>query len=258
MGILNATPDSFFGASRTNGTQEAVKRAVNMLEEGADILDIGGQSTRPGAEIVSAEEEAKRVIPVIKAIHQAFPKQIISVDTFYAKVASQAVEAGASIINDVSGGEDPHMFQTAGDLGVPYVLMHRPGNSKTMQQLAVYDDIILDIGNYFSDRIAKLKEAKVKDIVLDPGFGFGKNLEHNYSLLAHLKQFQIFELPVLVGVSRKKMVQQVIHADAQNALNGTSAVHMAALLADAAILRVHDVKAAKEVVQIYMAIKEQI
>ena len=258
MGILNATPDSFFGESRIVNTHAAVNRAAQMLEEGADILDIGGQSTRPGAEIVSAEEEAQRVIPVIKAIHQAFPNQIISVDTFYASVAKQAVEAGAAVINDVSGGEDPGMFQIVGDLGVPYVLMHRPGNSKTMQQLAVYEDIILEIGNYFSAKIATLQEAKVKDIILDPGFGFGKNLQHNYTLLAHLKQFQIFELPLLVGVSRKKMIQQVIDETAEHALNGTTAVHMAALLSDAAILRVHDVKPAKEVVQIYMAIKKQI
>lgn len=258
MGILNATPDSFYGESRLTSISLAVETAGKMLENGACILDIGGQSTRPGAETISAEEEANRVLPIIEAIHKAFPQAILSVDTFYTSVAKAAANLGAGIINDVSGGEDPEMFKLVGELGLPYVLMHRPGSAKEMQKLAVYEDIILDIGNYFSKKITALQSYQVKDIILDPGFGFGKTLAQNYKLLAGLNQFKIFELPLLVGVSRKKMIQQVIHGDAQSSLNGTTAVHMAALLAGAKMLRVHDVKAAKECVNIYLAIEQQI
>lgn len=258
MGILNATPDSFYGESRLTSISLAVETAGKMLENGACILDIGGQSTRPGAETISAEEEANRVLPIIEAIHKAFPQAILSVDTFYTSVAKAAANLGAGIINDVSGGEDPEMFKLVGELGLPYVLMHRPGSAKEMQKLAVYEDIILDIGNYFSKKITALQSYQVKDIILDPGFGFGKTLAQNYKLLAGLNQFKIFELPLLVGVSRKKMIQQVIHGDAQSSLNGTTAVHMAALLAGAKMLRVHDVKAAKECVDIYLAIEQQI
>jgi dihydropteroate synthase len=258
MGILNATPDSFYGESRLTSLSLAVETAGKMLENGACILDIGGQSTRPGAETISAEEEANRVLPIIEAIHKAFPQAILSVDTFYASVAKAAANLGAGIINDVSGGEEPEMFKLVGELGLPYVLMHRPGSAKEMQKLAVYEDIILDIGNYFSKKIATIQSYQVKDIILDPGFGFGKTLVQNYKLLVGLNQFKIFELPLLVGVSRKKMIQQVIHGDTQSSLNGTTAVHMAALLAGAMMLRVHDVKAAKECVDIYLAIEQQI
>lgn len=258
MGILNATPDSFYGESRLTSISLAVETAGKMLENGACILDIGGQSTRPGAETISADEEANRVLPIIEAIHKAFPQAILSVDTFYASVAKAAANLGAGIINDVSGGEDPEMFKLIGELGLPYVLMHRPGSAKEMQKLAVYEDILLDVGNYFSKKITALQSYQVKDIILDPGFGFGKTMVQNYKLLAGLNHFKIFELPLLVGVSRKKMIQQVIHGDAQSSLNGTTAVHMAALLAGAKMLRVHDVKAAKECVDIYLAIEQQI
>lgn len=258
MGILNATPDSFYSESRLVGLESAVERARIMIQEGATIIDVGGQSTRPGADIISAREEADRVLPVIAAIHKAIPEVIISVDTFYAEVAREAANEGAGIINDVSGGEDSEMFATAGLLGLPYVLMHRPGNAKEMQQLTHYEDIFLDIGNYFSQKIEALLKLNVKDILIDPGFGFGKTLAQNYQLLAGLNQFKIFELPLMVGVSRKKMIQQVIGADASEALNGTTAVHMAALLSGANLLRVHDVKAAKECLDIYVAIEQQI
>ena len=258
MGILNATPDSFYTESRIIDINLAVESAGKMLESGANIIDIGGQSTRPGAETVSSELEANRVLPIIEAIHKAFPQAILSVDTFYASVARAAAKLGAGIINDVSGGDDPEMFKLAGELGLPYVLMHRTGSAKEMQKLAVYEEVVLDIGDYFSKKIAALQSFQVKDILIDPGFGFGKTLVQNYKLLAGLNQFKIFELPLMVGVSRKKMIQQVIQKDAQSSLNGTTAVHMATLLSGAKVLRVHDVKEAKECIDIYLAIELQI
>jgi dihydropteroate synthase len=196
MGILNATPDSFYTESRIIEINLAVESAGKMLENGANIIDIGGQSTRPGAETVSSDLEANRVLPIIEAIHNAFPSAILSVDTFYASVARDAAKLGAGIINDVSGGDDPEMFELVGELGLPYVLMHRPGSAKEMQKLAVYEDVILDIGDYFSKKIAALQSFQVKDILIDPGFGFGKTLVQNYKLLAGLNQFKIFELPL--------------------------------------------------------------
>jgi dihydropteroate synthase len=258
MGILNATPDSFYTESRIIDINLAVESAGKMLENGANIIDIGGQSTRPGAETLSSDLEANRVLPIIEAIHNAFPSAILSVDTFYASVARDAAKLGAGIINDVSGGDDPEMFELVGELGLPYVLMHRPGSAKEMQKLAVYEDVILDIGDYFSKKIAALQSFQVKDILIDPGFGFGKTLVQNYKLLAGLNQFKIFELPLMIGVSRKKMIQQVIQKDAQSSLNGTTAVHMAALLSGAKVLRVHDVKEAKECIDIFLAIELQI
>jgi dihydropteroate synthase len=258
MGILNATPDSFYTESRIIDINLAVESAGKMLENGANIIDIGGQSTRPGAETLSSDLEANRVLPIIEAIHNAFPTAILSVDTFYASVARDAAKLGAGIINDVSGGDDPEMFELVGELGLPYVLMHRPGSAKEMQKLAVYEDVILDIGDYFSKKIAALQSFQVKDILIDPGFGFGKTLVQNYKLLAGLNQFKIFELPLMIGVSRKKMIQQVIQKDAQSSLNGTTAVHMAALLSGAKVLRVHDVKEAKECIDIFLAIELQI
>lgn len=258
MGILNATPDSFYSDSRLMQEDVAVERAAKMLEQGASIIDIGGQSTRPGAEIISASEELDRVLPILEAVRKHFPQAILSIDTFYSSVAKAAAQAGIGMVNDVSGGEDPEMFASVGALGLPYVLMHRPGNSKEMQQLAIYEDIFQNIGNYFSKKLFELNAHQVKDVILDVGFGFGKTLSHNYQLLAGLNQFKIFELPMMVGVSRKKMIQQVIHVDANAALNGTTAVHMAALMAGSNLLRVHDVKEAKECIDIYMAIEQQI
>lgn len=255
MGILNITPDSFYEKSRVGDSQQLVDRAGKMLEDGAAILDIGGQSTRPGAEIVGVEEELARLIPAVQSLKSAFPEAILSVDTFYAEVALAAVEAGASIINDVSGGEDLAMFQTVSNLKVPYVLMHRTGNSLVMQEKANYKDVVLDLCNYFSFRLNQLKALGITDIILDPGFGFGKLQKHNYELLKNLDAFKIFELPIMVGLSRKKMVQQVVHKDASGSLNGTTALHMAALLKGANLLRVHDVAEAKECIELFMAIE---
>jgi dihydropteroate synthase len=255
MGILNTTPDSFYEQSRVGNSQLLIDRAGKMLEDGAAILDIGGQSTRPGAEIVGVEEELTRLLPAIQLLKSTFPEAILSVDTFYAAVALASVSAGASMVNDVSGGEDPAMFQTISNLQVPYVLMHRPGNSLEMQQKANYDDVVLSICNYFSSRLNLLRALGVADVVLDPGFGFGKLLAHNYELLKNLEAFKIFELPLMIGVSRKKMVQQVVNKDASGSLNGTTAAHMAALLKGANLLRVHDVAEAKECIDIFMAIE---
>jgi dihydropteroate synthase len=255
MGILNTTPDSFYEQSRVGNSQLLIDRAGKMLEDGAAILDIGGQSTRPGAEIVGVEEELSRLLPAIQLLKSTFPEAILSVDTFYAAVALASVSAGASMVNDVSGGEDPEMFQTVSALKVPYVLMHRPGNSLEMQQKAKYDDVVLAICNYFSSRLNLLRALGVADVVLDPGFGFGKLLAHNYELLKNLEAFKIFELPLMIGVSRKKMVQQVVNKDASGSLNGTTAAHMAALLKGANLLRVHDVAEAKECIDIFMAIE---
>ncbi|MBU3663192.1 MAG: dihydropteroate synthase, partial [Bacteroidetes bacterium] len=206
------------------------------------------------AEIVGAEEELTRLLPAIQLLKSTFPEAILSVDTFYAEVVLASVSAGASMVNDVSGGEDPEMFQTVSALKVPYVLMHRPGNSLEMQQKASYEDIILSICNYFSSRLNQLRALGVADVVLDPGFGFGKLLSHNYELLKNLEAFKIFELPLMIGISRKKMVQQVVNKDASSSLNGTTALHMAALLKGANLLRVHDVAEAKECIDIFMAI----
>lgn len=258
MGILNITPDSFYANSRVTSQDQWVDKAGEMIESGADILDLGAQSTRPGAQIVTAEEELERLMPAMDLINRHFPSQILSVDTFYAKVAEHAAKAGAGMINDVSGGEDTAMFETVAATKLPYVLMHRPGNAQVMQKMTNYQNLLLDMAAYFKERLARLFELGVHDIVLDPGFGFGKTLEQNYELLANLNKFQVFELPILAGVSRKKMVQQITHTDAAGALNGTTAVHMAALQQGAKLLRVHDVKEAVECIKIYMAIEAQI
>lgn len=255
MGILNVTPDSFHATSRATITEDLIIKAGEMLKAGADILDMGGQSTRPGATRISAEEEKSRIIPAIEAVHRSFPEAIISVDTFYAAVAEDAVSAGASIINDVSGGAiDQDMFETVGRLHVPYVLTHIQGEPQTMQHNPIYQDVIGEIVFYFSEKIDLLKKAGVKDILLDPGFGFGKKIEHNLQIMRELDQFNIFGMPVLVGLSRKKTIQQLLDVDAANALNGTTIMNTLALAGGAQILRVHDVKEAKEVVKVMMAL----
>jgi dihydropteroate synthase len=222
-----------------------------MLTDGAEILDIGAYSTRPGAQEVSVEEELKRSIPIIKIIHQHFPDTIISIDTFRAEIARAAVEVGASIINDVSAGEDDaNMFDTVAKLGVPYIMMHKRGTPQTMTKLTQYEDIVLDVLNYFTNRISAAKLAGIKDLIVDPGFGFAKTMEQNYQLLKSLDRFAILELPILVGVSRKRMIQQIIDTSAADALNGTTVLHTLALLKGADILRVHDVKEAVESVKL--------
>lgn len=252
MGILNVTPDSFHADSRVKNEKEVLQRAEKMLQDGATFLDIGGQSTRPGAERISAEEELQRVLPPIASIAKTFPECILSVDTFYSLVAQEAVQAGAAIVNDVSAGSiDKEMFSTVAKLAVPYVLMHMQGEPQTMHKNIEYNNVVAEVTYFFSEKIKELRSLGVNDIILDVGFGFGKKLEHNYSLLQHLQDFSMFGLPILAGLSRKKMIQTVTGQNAMNALNGTTAANMIALLNGANILRVHDVKEAMEAIAVF-------
>jgi dihydropteroate synthase len=259
MGILNLTPDSFYSGSRYNTNDEILKAAARMLEDGAAILDIGGYSSRPGAKDISDEEERNRLLKVIKLINREHPGAIISVDTFRAEIAKEAiVECGASIINDISGGDaDTNMFTVVGSLNVPYIMMHMKGDPRTMQNKPVYDDIVADILKWFGERIFKLKSAGVKDIIIDPGFGFGKTIEQNFELLRRLGDFSIARLPVLVGISRKSMIWKTLNIDAEGALNGTTAMNAIALLNGADILRVHDVKEAVETVKLIDRLRQK-
>lgn len=255
MGILNITPDSFYAGSRWSATDEILSRADKMLNDGADMLDIGGQSTRPGAERISEKEELERALPAIDAVLKRFPDAVLSIDTFYSEVAKQAVEHGASIINDISAGSlDGNMFQTAAQLQVPYILMHMQGEPQTMHLQPKYDNVVSDVVKFFSEKINQLRLMGVNDILLDPGFGFGKTQEHNIELMQHLDALSIFNLPILVGISRKKMVQRMVKTDAAGALNGTTALNTIALMKGAQLLRVHDVKEAVEAVQVYSAL----
>ena len=252
MGIMNITPDSFFDGSRM-GEAYILKAAEQMLKDGADILDIGGQSTRPGAERVDANEEWKRIETIIPQLHREFPHAILSIDTFYASVAKRAIENGAAIVNDVSAGSiDERMYQTVAELKVPYILMHMKGDPQTMQQQANYNDVIGDLILFFSEEIKKLRALGIADIIIDPGFGFAKLQEHNFEILRNLKELQLLNCPILVGMSRKKMIQRVTQTDVENALNGTIAANTIALLNGASMLRVHDVKAASDARAIVM------
>ena len=251
MGILNITPDSFYPGSRYIAEEEILKAATEMLVDGADILDVGGYSSRPRAKDISPDEESKRVLKAIKLINRELPQAVISVDTFRADVARQAVvECGASMINDISGGDaDSKMFSVLENLNVPYIMMHMKGNPRTMQDNPVYVDVVADILKWFGERIFKLKSAGVKDIIIDPGFGFGKNIEHNFELLKRLGDFSIAGLPVLVGVSRKSMIWKTLNITADLALNGTTALNAIAVFNGADILRVHDVKEAVQTIK---------
>jgi dihydropteroate synthase len=257
MGILNITPDSFFGGSRYNTDEEIIKAAGRMLREGADILDLGGYSSRPGAADIPVKEEGRRVIRAIKLVRGEFPDAIISVDTFRSEIAIEAVlEAGAGMINDISGGDaDAGMFSAVERLNVPYIMMHMKGTPATMQKNAVYDDIVADILKYFSERIFRLRTAGVKDIIIDPGFGFAKAAEHSFELMRRLDDLQITGLPLLVGVSRKSMIWKTLGITADEALNGTTAMHAIAIFKGADILRVHDVKEAVQVVRLIAKLK---
>ncbi|MES2381625.1 MAG: dihydropteroate synthase [Bacteroidota bacterium] len=252
MGILNITADSFFDGGKHNRLDAAIFQTEKMLQEGATIIDIGAQSTRPGADIIEAEKELAVAIPIIEALVKQFPQAVFSIDTFHAQVAKQAVLAGVSIINDVSAGDDDvDMFNVVVECKVPYIMMHKQGNSKTMQLKPTYSNVVLDIIDYFVPKINYLRQQGVADLIVDSGFGFGKNLAHNYELLNKLKQFEILGLPILAGMSRKKMIQKVINEEAANALNGTTVANTIALMHGANILRVHDVKEAMECVNIY-------
>lgn len=252
MGIINATPDSFYDGGKNVNIEKAMFTVEKMLSDGADIIDIGGYSTKPNAKEVSMEEEEERVIPLIKTIIQKFPDIVISIDTFRSKVAERAVTVGASIINDVSGGNlDDEMFKTVAKLKVPYILMHMRGTPATMQKLTDYDYLIKDIVLELSEKLKILRSLQVNDVIIDPGFGFAKSLAQNYEILNNLSYFKQLECPVLVGVSRKSMIYKLLGVEAVDALNGTTALNMAALLNGASILRVHDVKEAVETVKIY-------
>lgn len=250
MGILNTTPDSFFDGGRYTDVDAALRQAEKMLEQGAAIIDVGGMSTRPGAAVVDESEELKRVLGPIEAILQRFPEALVSIDTWRSKVAKAAVEAGAGMVNDVSAGRlDPQMYLTVARLRAPYVLMHMQGTPQTMQQNPVYTDVVQEILDFFIAEIAALKTAGVYDIVLDPGFGFGKSVQHNFQLLKQLSVFStVTGLPVLAGISRKSMICKVLKVNPEKAINGATALHMAALQQGARILRAHDVREAMEVI----------
>lgn len=252
MGILNITPDSFYDGGNNKDEHLMLKHAEKMIAEGCSMIDIGGHSTRPGADFISPEEELNRVIPAIRALQKKFPRIILSVDTYNAQVASEAVSEGASIINDISGGQlDESMFETIAKCKVPYVLTHSRGNPKTMAGLTSYTDLIKEIADYFVERIQQLKQLGVYDVIIDPGFGFAKTVEQNFELLNHLSYFKILEKPILVGISRKSMIWKTLESDAENSLNGTTVLNTMALSNGASILRVHDVKEAIEVVKLY-------
>ena len=251
MGILNVTPDSFYDGGQYNQMDKIWQQTEKMLQDGAAIIDVGGMSSRPNAETVETEEELKRVIPVIEQLVKEFPDILISIDTVKAKVAQEAVEAGAVMVNDISAGSmDANLIPTIGRLKVPYVLMHMQGKPQTMQHAPTYEDVVIEVIDFCRDKIEVLKTAGVEDIIIDVGFGFGKTLTHNYQLLKHLNDFQLFELPILAGISRKSMIYKALNIEPKEALNGTSVLHVLALQNGANLLRVHDVKKAVEVIDL--------
>jgi dihydropteroate synthase len=251
MGIINTTPDSFYTGSRTGAVDQVLFRAEEMIKDGAAILDIGGQSTRPGSQQVGADEELRRVVPAIEAIVKHFPTEFISIDTFYAKVAMAAIDAGASIVNDVSAGSiDDELLPTVADLKTPYVLMHMKGHPQTMQLNPVYENVVTEVFDALNFKMAELTKAGINDIIIDPGFGFGKTIQHNFQLLKGLSYFQQLQKPVLVGVSRKATVYKTLQITPEEALNGTTVLHAIALLNEANILRVHDVKEAMQAIKL--------
>lgn len=251
MGILNITPDSFYAGSRFLENNRIIDTVGRMIEDGVTIIDIGGQSTRPGAEKIAADEEAERVVPVIETIRKTFPNLFISVDTYYAAVARHSVIAGADIVNDISAGLlDPGMPEAVAQLNVPIIAMHMKGTPQTMQGLAHYEHLIPEILEYFIERISHLEAAGIKDIILDPGFGFAKTIEQNFLLLAGLENLKILQKPVLAGLSRKSMIYKTLKTTPEASLNGTTALNTIALTKGANILRVHDVKEAAECIKL--------
>ena len=257
MGILNITPDSFYAGSRKQTEADILSRTRQILEEGASIIDIGAYSSRPNAEHISPDEEMQRLRTALHLINRDFPDAVISIDTFRADVARMCVEEyGAAIINDISAGQmDEQMFTTIAQLGVPYIIMHMQGTPQDMQTNPRYENLLKEVFFYFSEKVQRLRDLGVKDIILDPGFGFGKTLEHNYQLMNHLEEFSVFDLPLLVGISRKSMIYKLLGNTPEEALNGTSILNTIALLKGANILRVHDVKAATEAIAIVQKMK---
>lgn len=258
MGIINGTPDSFFGESRHLSIPEALSTAEQMIRDGADILDIGGYSSRPGAEEVPEEEELKRVVPVIEAIHKNFAGIPVSVDTFRGTVAKAGLDAGAVIVNDITAGTaDNRMFETAASFKAGMVLMHMRGTPATMVGLTSYSDIITEIALYLKERIDAATQAGITDLIVDPGFGFAKTVNQNFEMLQHLNHFQICGRPVLAGLSRKSMIWKTLETNPEGALNGTTALNMAALMKRASVLRVHDVKPAVECVKLFIKMENR-
>jgi dihydropteroate synthase len=261
MGIINITSDSFYTGSRHKHIDKLLVKAEQMWQEGATIIDIGGQSTRPGSERITIDEELKRVVPAIEALIKTFPGQLFSIDTFYAKVAREVIEAGASIVNDVSAGSlDPELISTVAALKVPYILMHMQGNPHNMQHSPAYKNVVLDVFDFLNFKSLELHKAGINDIIIDPGFGFGKTAVHNLQLLAHLSYFQQLKKPILIGLSRKATIYKTLQITIGAALNGTTVLHTIGLLNGAQILRVHDVKEAVEAIKLtdaYKKVKEQ-
>jgi dihydropteroate synthase len=252
MGILNVTPDSFFATSRCRSEGEIRQRVCQIRQEGATMVDIGAYSSRPGAEDVSKDEELRRLLPAIDIVREEWPEAVVSVDTFRAEVARKAVEAGADIVNDISGGEmDREMFSAVSELHVPYILMHMQGTPKDMQVEPKYENLMCEVFRSLGERVEALHEMGVADIILDPGFGFGKTMTQNYEMMARLEEFRLLGCPLLVGVSRKSMIYRLLNTMPEESLNGTTALNMIALMKGADILRVHDVKEAVEAIKIY-------
>jgi dihydropteroate synthase len=257
MGIINTTPDSFYEGSRFSDTDKILSQAEKMIAEGADIIDIGGQSTRPGSEAVNEEEELKRVIEGVEAIHRNFPDTIISIDSYYSTVVKKSVQAGARIVNDISAGNiDKQMMPTIAELQTPYIIMHMRGNPATMQQNSNYDNVTREVLDFFIQKTGECKKAGIHDVIIDPGFGFAKTINHNFELLKNLSAFKILDTPILIGISRKSSVYKTLGVTAEEALNGTTVLNTIALMNGANILRVHDVKEAKEAVKLLSLVNE--
>lgn len=257
MGIINITPDSFYEKSRIQVVEEAVKKTAVMVTDGATIIDIGGQSSRPGSVRISAEEETDRVAPVIEAIKTVMPDVLISIDTYSSTVAEAAVKAGAAIINDISGSDmDENILSIAATYHCPYICMHMQGTPESMQQQPQYENVTAEVLEYLSRKIALCKKAGIKDVMADPGFGFGKTIQHNFTLLRELKAFAMLDVPLLVGISRKSTIYKTLGITADEALNGTTVLNSIALMNGAHILRVHDVKAAVETVRLFNAYRK--
>lgn len=256
MGILNITPDSFYDGGRRTSLEEHLAQTEKMLLEGADFIDIGSYSSRPGAEDISEEEELQRILPVVEALVEKFPDIVISIDTFRSEVARQSVEAGAAIINDISAGNlDDKMMETVAQLQVPYIMMHMRGNPKTMKDLNQYEDLTQDVLSYFSEKIDLARKLGINDLIIDPGFGFSKNVTQNFELLSHLELFENLNLPILSGLSRKSLIYKTFNTTPQEALNGTTVLNTVSLMKGAHILRVHDVKEAVECVKLIERLK---
>lgn len=256
MGILNVTPDSFYDGGSYKNETEIISQVEKMIDEGATFIDVGAYSSKPGADFVSEEEELNRILPVIDLLLNKFPDVLLSIDTFRSKVAKQAINKGAALINDISAGMlDDNMLQTVAQLQVPYVMMHMKGTPQNMQSQAIYDDVVKEVMFYFSERINAARKLGINDVIVDPGFGFAKTLEHNYEIMQQLDFFSILELPVLVGISRKSMIYKLLDNEPKDALNGTTVLNTIALQKGAQILRVHDVKEAQECIKIYNQLK---